>query len=72
MCQDHRRNDKLAPKFKGPYEIVGLLDNDRFQLQGRDRIRGRAMITIAKEKLRYWPGEWIEENAPIEYSITNS
>lgn len=59
VSQDHRRNDKLYPKFKGPYEIVSLLPNDRFALRGIGNLRN---ITIAKEKLRYWPGEMIDEN----------
>lgn len=59
VSQDHRRNDKLYPRFKGPYEIISLLPNDRFALRGTGNLRN---IVIAKEKLRYWPGEMIDEN----------
>lgn len=55
VSQDHRRNDKLSPKFKGPYEVISLLDNDRYSLRGTGNLRN---ITVAKEKLRYWPGAW--------------
>ncbi|KAI8428718.1 hypothetical protein MSG28_007416 [Choristoneura fumiferana] len=27
--QDHRRNNKLSAKYKGPYQIINILDNDR-------------------------------------------
>lgn len=65
VSQDHRRHDKLAPKFKGPYEIIEILENDRFRLRGQNNIR---TITVAKEKLRTWPGEWLEQNIPFEES----
>lgn len=56
--QDHRRNNKLEDKFKGPYEIISSLPNDRFALKGRGNLRN---LVIAKDKLRLWPGE-LEEN----------
>lgn len=52
--QEHRRNDKLKPKYKGPYEIIRILENDRFYLKGRGNLRE---IIVAKEKLRLWPGD---------------
>lgn len=61
--QDHRRHDKLSAKFKGPYVITGTLDNDRFSLRGIGNLRN---ITVAKEKLRLWPGEWVEQNSISE------
>lgn len=64
--QDHRRHDKLSPKFKGPYEILELLEHDRFYLKGLNTLRN---ITVAKEKLRLWPGEWIEQNSSFEESL---
>lgn len=64
--QDHRRHDKLAPKFKGPYEIIEALGSDRFKLRGQNNLRN---IVVAKEKLRVWPGEWIEENLSFEESM---
>ncbi|KAJ8705933.1 hypothetical protein PYW07_010710 [Mythimna separata] len=57
--QDHRRHDKLKAKFKGPYEIISILENDRFSLRGFGNLRN---ITVAKEKLRLWPGNWVEDN----------
>lgn len=48
--QDHRRHDKLRAKFKGPYEIMSILDNDRFLLRGIGNLRN---ITVAKEKFAY-------------------
>lgn len=64
--QDHRRNDKLGQKFKGPYAISRILPNDRFALRGIGNLRD---ITVAKEKLRFWPGEWVEENIAVEDAI---
>lgn len=66
VSQDHRRNDKLQPKFKGPYEIVSVLPNDRYVLRGRGNMRN---IVIAKEKLRFWPGEWIDNNIAVEHAM---
>lgn len=65
--QDHRRNDKLKPKFRGPYEISSLLPNDRFALRGTGNLRN---IIIAKEKLKYWPGELVDENVAVENVLT--
>lgn len=61
VYQDHRRSDKLQPKFKGPYEIIEILDNDRYNLRSRDQ----RSITISKDKLRCWPGEWVDEDATV-------
>ena len=61
--QDHRRHDKLRAKFKGPYEILNILDNDRFSLRGIGNLRN---IIVAKEKIRLWPGEWTEQNNVVE------
>ena len=68
VSQEHRRHDKLCPKFKGPYEVIEILQNDRFSLRGQNNLRN---ITVAKEKLRMWPGEWIEQNASFEESVSN-
>lgn len=57
--QDHRRHDKLSPRFKGPYEIIAHLPNDRYSLRGIGNLRN---ITVAKDKLRLWPGQWVDEN----------
>ncbi|KAF9418535.1 hypothetical protein HW555_004684 [Spodoptera exigua] len=57
--QDHRRHDKLSPRFKGPYLITGILPNDRYTLRGLGNSRS---IIIAKDKLRLWPGEWVDDN----------
>lgn len=65
--QDHRRNNKLGQKFKGPYEISTILPNDRFALKGIGNLRD---IVIAKEKLRFWPGEWVDENMAVEDVIS--
>lgn len=67
--QDHRRHDKLSPKFKGPYEIINILDNDRYSLKGKGNLRD---IIIAKEKLRKWSGEWVDQNVLIESELDNS
>lgn len=58
--QDHRRHDKLSPRFKGPYKITTILPNDRYSLRG---VRNLRNITVAKDKLRLWPGEWVDEDA---------
>lgn len=61
--QDHRRHNKLKEKFKGPYQIIDILDNDRFSLKGLGNLQD---VIIAKDKLRLWPGEWVNENVLIE------
>lgn len=66
VCQDHRRHSKLSPKFKGPYEIIEILQNDRYRLRGQGRLHN---IVIAKEKLRKWQGEWSEENQTAEQGM---
>lgn len=66
--QEHRRLDKLQPRFKGPYRIISILPNDRFALSGLGDLRN---LTVAKEKLRYWPGEWLEENSVVEDALLN-
>lgn len=48
VYQDHRRHDELKPKFRGPYEIVKILDNDRYNLRGT----GQRNVVISKDKLR--------------------
>lgn len=66
VSQDHRRHDKLAAKYKGPYEIIEELQNDRFSLKGQTNLRN---IIVAKEKLRVWPGEWVEQNVSFEETL---
>lgn len=61
--QDHRRHDKLSPRFKGPYEIITILPHDRYSLSGIGNLRN---IIVAKDKLRKWPGEWVDDD-----TITN-
>ncbi|KAF9414765.1 hypothetical protein HW555_007397, partial [Spodoptera exigua] len=61
--QNHRRHDKLSPKFKGPYEVIDILEHDRFSLKGLNTLRN---IIVAKEKLKLWPGEWVEQNSSFE------
>lgn len=63
--QDHRRHDKLSPKFKGSYEIISILEHDRISLKGLSTERN---LTMAKEKLRLWPGEWVEQNSSFAES----
>jgi transposase InsO family protein len=58
--QDHRRCDKLSPRYKGPYEITALEPNDRYALRGLGNLRN---MIVAKDKLRLWPGEWVDEDA---------
>lgn len=60
--QDHRRYDKLSPRFKGPYEITSILPHDRFTLRGIGNLRN---IIVAKDKLRQWPGEFVDDEAII-------
>lgn len=66
VSQDHRRNDKLKSRFKGPYEIQSILPNDRYALKGNGNVRN---IVVAKEKLRFWPGEWVDEDSAVEHAI---
>lgn len=64
--QDHRRCVKLNVRFKGTYKITGILSNDRYSLQGLGNLRN---IIVAKDKLRKWHGEWVDEHAVIEASL---
>lgn len=57
--QDHRRHNKLSPRFKGPYIIDEILPHDRYTLRGVGNLRN---ITVSKDKLRLWPGEWRGED----------
>lgn len=59
VSQDHRRHDKLNVRYKGPYEIISVLPCDRFSLRGNGNLRN---ITVAKDKLRQWPGEWTDSD----------
>lgn len=68
VSQEHRRNDKLSAKFKGPYEIINILDNDRYSLKGKGNLRD---VIIAKEKLRKWSGEWVDQNVSDEENLTS-
>lgn len=58
--QDHRRHDKLSERFKGPYEIIAILPNDRYSLRGQGNLRN---IIVSKDKLRQWHGQWIDDCA---------
>ncbi|CAH2223131.1 jg19574 [Pararge aegeria aegeria] len=69
VSQDHRRHGKLKGKFKGPYQIIDILENDRFSLKGLGNLRD---AIIAKEKLRIWPGEWVDENEFIENELVSN
>lgn len=67
VYQDHRRLGKLMPKFKGPYVIHEIVNNDRYNLRGR----GQRNLVVSKDKLRYWPGEMTYESTTIEDAIEN-
>lgn len=58
--QEHRRLDKLSPRFKGPYEIIALMPHDRYSLRGTGNLRN---MIVSKDKLRQWPGEWLHDTA---------
>lgn len=64
--QNHRRHDKLQAKYKGPYIIISAHPHDRYRLRGSGTLRN---IMAAKEKLRFWPGEWLAENAVVEDAL---
>lgn len=57
--QEHRRHDKLSPKFKGPYEIIAVLPNDRYSLRGQENLRN---VIISKDKMRHWLGTLTEND----------
>lgn len=63
--QDYRRLDKLSPRFRGPYEISTILPHDRYSLRGIGNFRN---IIVAKDKLRKWPGEWVDDDATTNKS----
>lgn len=64
--QDYRRHDKLSSRFQGPYEISTILPHDIYSLRGIGHLRN---ITVAKEKLRKWPGEWVDDDAVTNESL---
>lgn len=66
--QDHRRRDKLSPAYKGPYEIAAVLPKDRYSLRGLGNLRD---ITVSKDKLRLWKGEWLGEDTTIDDTTVN-
>lgn len=46
---------KLAARYKGPFRITQVLENDRFALR---KVNGQKRTAVAGyEQLRYWPGE---------------
>ncbi|KAF9794542.1 hypothetical protein SFRURICE_006152 [Spodoptera frugiperda] len=57
---------KITAPVKGPYEIQSILPNDRYALKGNGNVRN---IVVAKEKLRFWPGEWVDEDSAVEHAI---
>lgn len=48
------RRAKLEMKYVGPYKIVRILPNDRFEIVGNS---GRLQVA-PKDRLRPWKGEW--------------
>jgi reverse transcriptase-like protein/integrase-like protein/aspartyl protease len=56
MHRDEKMHQgKLKYEFQGPYEIVGITPEGRYEL----RRVGKTLVTkAAKEQLRQWPSDW--------------
>lgn len=48
-CSNQRRKSKLQPYYRGPYEIVGVLPNDRYKLKKENC---KTFIVAAREVIR--------------------
>jgi hypothetical protein len=57
----HRQRKLHASKsnleFLGPYEVVAITDEGRYELK-RVGVRKHKIVKAAKEQLRLWPSEW--------------
>jgi hypothetical protein len=63
-------NKKLTPKFKGPYKIIGKLDNNVSYILKGNGPRGRKM-TIHTNRLKKWFGALpVTLDPPIKYKNT--
>nr|CAI5842827.1 unnamed protein product [Callosobruchus analis] len=52
---DRLHQGKLKYEFQGPYEIMGITPEGRFET----RRVGKSLVTkAAKEQLRSWPSDW--------------
>lgn len=59
MLQNEERNQtKLDPKYKGPFQVIELLDGDRYMLKALDSKR---TYKYAHDRLRIPEGQLIVE-----------
>lgn len=56
ISQEGRRNKKLSKRFKGPYKVVNVLPNDRYELENVEFPRRKKPV-MAFESLKLWPSQ---------------
>ena len=47
LTKDHTQKGKLSPKWKGPFEVIGIHDNENVSIQ-----RGKREVKIHKNELK--------------------
>uniref|UniRef100_A0A0A9WJF5 Uncharacterized protein n=1 Tax=Lygus hesperus TaxID=30085 RepID=A0A0A9WJF5_LYGHE len=63
---DERNQTKLAPKFKGPYQIIEVLENDRYLLKAFNSNR---TYKYAHDRLRKMPTELVQIDVDSDDSL---
>lgn len=57
LIENHERNQtKLDPKFRGPYEVIEVLDSDRYRLKS---LNSNRTYKYARDRLRPLPQSYI-------------
>lgn len=57
MIENHERNQtKLDPKYKGPFEVIEILDGDRYHLKS---LTCNRVYKYARDRLRPLPQSYI-------------
>lgn len=54
--QQNPRLGKLAPKFKGPYKVIKVLPNDRFEINSKRK------QVVPIDRLKVYKGEFIDSD----------
>jgi len=47
LTKDHTRKGKLSPKWKGPFEVINIHDNENVSIQ-----QGKREVKIHKNELK--------------------
>lgn len=69
LIENHERNQtKLDPKYKGPYEVIEILDGDRYRLKSLNCNR---TYKYARERLRPFPQSYVPTELDLCFSDGN-